>query len=358
MQRLTRFTRFSSFSRPILFASTAAVLGACSDRPGPVAPGADAAIAAAPALAQGRIAFVRYEGRFPALYLQNLDGGGQRRVRFVGVHDRIEGNYPQRLLPVTDETIVAMGPLKWSPDGSQLAVVVSVGFDQSQVLVMNADGHNIRAASPNSQYILSDVDWSPDGQRIAYGMATLPGARGVELFATDLRTFEVRRLTFGAFFGVRTELRWSQDGAALFLSEITGEERGEPFNYINRVRRIDYATGAAETVAEGIVGEMQGIMRGGKHALVSRKIAPEGYGYLRDLMVVELSTGRGTVLQSGSGFWSAELLANEQAALVVSNVSPDPYSTELGFALQSLAGGRPEWLRSIPGDAWVADVSK
>jgi len=349
MQRLTR---------SILLASAAAVLGACSDRPDPTVPGARTAVAAAPSPTQGRVAFVRYEGRFPKLYLQNADGSDQQLVHFVGVHDRVEGNYPQRQLPVSDESIVAMGPLEWSPDGSQLAVVLSVGFDQSQVVVMNADGHNIRVASLNGQYILSDVDWSPDGQRIAYGMATLPGARGVELFTTDLRTFEVRRLTVGAFFGVRAELRWSEDGSAIFLSEITGEERAEPYNYINRVRRIDYATGASETVAEGIVGEMQGILRSGKHALISRKVSLEGSDYLRDLMVVELTTGRGPVLQSGTNFWSAELLSGDREALVVSNVSTDPYSTALGFALQSLSGGSPEWLRSIPPDAWVADVTK
>ena len=348
-------------ARPLMVAS-ALFLGACNDPSAPAADPAGAALAVttdAAAKSQDRVAFVQYEGRFPALYLQNVDGTDRQRVRFVGVYDRVEGNYTRRELPVTDETIVAMGPLKWSPDGSQLAVVLSVGFDQSQVVVMNADGHNIRAASPNGQYILSDVDWSPDGKAIAYGMATLPGARGVELFTTDLRTYEVRRLTVGAFFGVRTEIRWNAAGTGIFLSEITGEEREPPFNFINRVRLIDAATGASQTVAEGVPGEMVGITRGGKHALVMRHVLqPDGNWWeVRSLQFVELTTGRGPELQVGAALWGAELLASDREALVISNVAPDPYSTVLGFARQSLDGGRAEPLRGIPGTAWVADLT-
>ena len=134
-------------SRPILAASVLA-LGACTDRPAPASPETRAAFG--PQLKQDRVAYVQYEGRFPALYLANADGTGRTRVRFDYLVDRIEGNYPQRLLPVKDGTIVAMGPIKWSPDGSQLAVVLSVGFDQSQVVVMNSDGHFLRAASSRS----------------------------------------------------------------------------------------------------------------------------------------------------------------------------------------------------------------
>lgn len=32
--------------------------------------------------------------------------------------------------------------------------------------------------SVNYQYIVGDVDWSPDGTRLAYIMATLPSLRG------------------------------------------------------------------------------------------------------------------------------------------------------------------------------------
>ena len=42
-----------------------------------------------------------------------------------------------------------------------------------------------RIVSVNSQYIVGDVDWSPDGTRLAYIMATLPSLRGLELFVSE-----------------------------------------------------------------------------------------------------------------------------------------------------------------------------
>jgi hypothetical protein len=40
--------------------------------------------------------------------------------------------------------------------------------------------------SVNYQYVVGDVDWSPDGTRLAYIMATLPSLRGLELFVSDV----------------------------------------------------------------------------------------------------------------------------------------------------------------------------
>ncbi|MGH7468418.1 MAG: hypothetical protein ACRENP_10585 [Longimicrobiales bacterium] len=48
-------------------------------------------------------------------------------------------------------------------------------------------------ASPNTQIILSDAEWSADGRQIAYAMSTLPHALGVELFVTDLQQNRIRR---------------------------------------------------------------------------------------------------------------------------------------------------------------------
>ena len=59
------------------------------------------------------------------------------------------------------------GTLPWSPDGSSLAVYGSVG-DQSGVVVVPITGE-LRLISPGEVLgIPSDIDWSPDGNRLAY----------------------------------------------------------------------------------------------------------------------------------------------------------------------------------------------
>ena len=306
-----RFTRTFTTSAALLLGTT---LAACSDAPVAPAPGSPStSTALAPALRDDRLATIEYEGRSPALYLQHPDGGARSRVRFRGVYDRVDGNYPQQLLPTTDESILALGPAKWSPDGRQLAVVVAVAYDQSQVVVMNADGHNIRVASPNGQYILGDVDWSPDSRRIAYAMATLPHAQGVDLFVTDLATFDVSRLTHGGRFGVFDEYRFDESGRGLRFTQFEGwSDDGR-----NRVSRVYHVTLAGEITGAGgkVVGNPQGLARDGRWALAVR--LPKGDDWwTQDLVRAPLDGGEEVVLASGA-LQYAELLERDDEAVLV-----------------------------------------
>jgi dipeptidyl aminopeptidase/acylaminoacyl peptidase len=302
-----RSTRTLTTTAALLLGGT---LAACSDAPlAPITPVTSVALAAA---GGDRLATIEYEGRTAALYLQNADGSARTRVRFVGVHDRVEGNWSQRLLPTTDETIVALGPAKWSPDGSQLAVVVAVAYDQSQVVVMNADGHNLRIASPNGQIIVGDIDWSPDSRHIAYAMSTLPHAMGVDLFATELATSRVQRLTSDSRFSVFDEYRFDESGRGLWFTQFEGWSDDQR----NRVSRVYHVTlGGDITGAEGkVVGNAQGIARDGRWVLAIR--LPKGDDWwTQELVRAPLDGAEEVVLASGT-LQYAELLERDDEAVL------------------------------------------
>ena len=292
-------------------------LAACSDDPAtapsaPAVPGTGRGAVVATALKTGLLATVESEGRRPALFIQRADGSERFRVRFVNVHDKIPGNWPAEMLPVTDDRILALGPAKWSPDGQQLAVIVTLGFDQSQVVVMNADGRNIRTASPNGQIILGDVDWAPDSRKIAYTMSTRPHAQAVDLFVTDLVKDDVQRITVDGRFGVFDEYRFDAASAGLWYTQFEGWA-ADGRNRLSRVYHASLA-GQVDGVPTKLVGNPQGLSRDGGTALALR--------YTRDSWSVmefvrtSLATGEETVLGMGE-LWYAELLEGDDAAVLV-----------------------------------------
>lgn len=211
---------------------------------------------------RGRIAVVAWDPE-PTLWIHDVGGDAERRIHFNGAADPIEGNHPQ--LPVTDETIRALGPVKWAPDGQRVAIVATVAFDQSEVVIIGADGSGARVASVNTQNILSDVAWSADGTRIAYTMSTLPHATGVDVFLTELASSRVIRLTENYQPGVPgVELAFDATGGAVFVTKMTGEATA-------RLDRIDVATRALTTVATGLPGEPQAIAPGGGFVLLMQR---------------------------------------------------------------------------------------
>jgi hypothetical protein len=303
---------FRSTATPAALA-LALTLAACTDTPttAPITAPRDAATTVA--LHGDRLATIEAEGRRPALYIQNADGTGRVRVRFANVHDKIAGNWPAELLPVVDERILALGPAKWSPDGQQLAVVVTLGFDQSQVVVMNADGRNIRTASPNGQIILGDIDWAPDSRAIAYGMSTLPHAQGVDLFVTDLVKDAVQRITHEGRLSIFDEYRFDASGRGLWHTQFEGwSEDGR-----NRVSRVYHASlsGQVDGVPEKLVGNAQGVSRDGRTALVLR-YAKEGWDAM-ELVRVPLARGGQEELLAEGELWYAELLERDDEAVLV-----------------------------------------
>jgi Tol biopolymer transport system component len=113
-----------------------------------------------------------------------LDADQTRAALFVINPD---GTHETQITFPADNVVDALG--NWSPDGTKLAFTrhADCGPDcgTDELYVVNADGSNLhRIATPTPT--IESPAWSPDGQRIAFGMST--GSEG----AIDVSIWEVR----------------------------------------------------------------------------------------------------------------------------------------------------------------------
>ena len=217
------------------------------------------------------VAIVELQGAQPVFYIQKSDGSERKRIHFTGAIDDVPGNSP--LVPdLTDDNILAIRSVKWSPDGTRIAFVATVAADQSEVVVMKADGTDARIVSVNYQYIVGDVDWSADGTRLAYVMATLPSLRGLELFVSDVvGAPRVTKITTNSGYkGLGGTVRFASNGSAVWMSQVSGEGGAPLFEKASTVYRVDLAGGAISVIKENIVGEVQAVAHSGEWALVLR----------------------------------------------------------------------------------------
>jgi hypothetical protein len=265
-------------------------------------------------LRHGKVAVVEWERGRPALHLQGTDGTGRARVHFTNVRDPLPDQSPD-VPPVTDENILAIGHLRWSPDGARLAVVVSVALDQSEVVVVDTAG-SARVASVNSQVVTTDVAWSADGRWLAYGLSTRAHAGAVEVFVTSVEQDAVRQVTRGARLGRGARLRFVGGDRALLLSRVIGERGAPLFEQVSRVERVDVASGATGLVADALLGEVQGVDGDGDWALTIRRVGilPDG-AYDRRLVRIPLAdAGPERVLVDGGKLQYATLAAGPTLA--------------------------------------------
>lgn len=161
----------------------------------------------------GKVVFVSNEDY--KLYTQNLDGSNRKRIHIQNVEETIT---PILLGNINDETIMNRSDPRWSPDGTRIALVVDVAMDQSQLIVMDADGGNAKTASPDPQMVWCP-DWSPDGTKIAYALATSLWGTMTEIVITDLETDTWQQLTnMSMQVGNLIYPRWSEDGEKIFFT--------------------------------------------------------------------------------------------------------------------------------------------
>ncbi|GMV08525.1 MAG: hypothetical protein AMXMBFR55_02590 [Gemmatimonadota bacterium] len=302
------------------------------------------------------VASVEYIGTRAALFLDT--GTGQRtKVVFNGASDPIPGNSPL-LPPLADANLLALGPLSWSPTGNKLAMVATLAYDQSEVVVANADGSAPRVASPNTQIILSAPDWSPDESKLAYAMSTLGHALGVDIFVTDLTTNQVQRLTTGLNYSqLGGSIRFSSDGRFVFYSRPVAEGGAPLFDKVCEVWRIELATGARIRLADGINGTVQAISRSGTWALVIRRtgVLPGG-DFDRALVRVPL-TGSGpelSLIPKGLVQY-AHLTNDDLRAIYAIDEATVAGSTALAFRSVAAVGGEVVAVRGTGAQTIVAD---
>jgi Tol biopolymer transport system component len=64
----------------------------------------------------------------------------------------------------------------YSPDGTQIAYPEGIGDNSHQLRVINADGSGARVVVHEQQgHTIHNVAWSPDGERLAFGLGRNSG---------------------------------------------------------------------------------------------------------------------------------------------------------------------------------------
>lgn len=293
------------------------------------------------------IASTEWLGTRAGLFVQQ--GTAERaRVNFTGAVDPIPGNSPY-VPPVRDENFLALGPITWSPDGSKIAMVATLANDQSEVVVVNANGSNARVASINSQIILADPEWSPDGTRLVYAMSTLQQAQGVELFTTNLATNEVKRLTFDRRYRpVGGSVRFAANGATILYGSVVSEGGAPLFEVTSEVWRMDVATGAGTKLAT-ITGSVQAVARDGTWALVLKRKALVDGDYDYRLVREPIGAGTPVTLVDGGRLTYARLTNDDSRAMVVRNEATVKGESALHWYTLPATGGTLAAIRGTNG---------
>jgi dipeptidyl aminopeptidase/acylaminoacyl peptidase len=117
---------------------------------------------------------------------------------------------PRRLTASTE----AEGGVDWSPDGNRIAFHTKRGKDEeNQIYVLNMDGPGEAVRITNLATGAKTPKWSPGGKRIAFESRVYPGAADEEASAAEKKAREERKYKVSAYeiFPVRQWDRWRDD---------------------------------------------------------------------------------------------------------------------------------------------------
>lgn len=340
------------FKMTLALVASAAALTACGTEHA-ATPTSPASVAVTPMAAlsrNDRLATVEWEGNKPRLYLQNADGSDRAQVHFINVSTHVIGNYSSRVLPVTDESLIAIQRVKWSPDGRWLAVLLRPAFDAAQVVVMTAQGYGMRTVSPNSQGMFGDIEWSPDSRQIGYIMATGPFSRLPDLFVTELGPDRVSRITTNGQMSGYDAFRFDATGNRILFTEHVGWA-DDGVSVLSRFGTADLTSGQV-SYGHDIIGEPQGFARSGEWALFIR----DGKGG-RQVVKHTLADGSETILATGAELYNTVIQEGDEEAIVVSPTGKDG---AYAFNLLGL-NAADDWRGEIvtPKNAsWIAFLGK
>ena len=178
----------------------------------------------------------------------------------------ILGGLPQLVLQSAYEGSV-------SPDGSQIAFLRGDGYDGRQIWVADADGQNAHALMPSSEAerVVSNLSWSPRGQRLAYLRIAEPEEIS-SLETMDVQTRSVTVIKSGVRFASSTW--WAADGRLLYgwRPENVGEQSRMAVYAVHLNERTGEPAAPASKLSEAL-GEPAAISASisTKHIAVLRK---------------------------------------------------------------------------------------
>jgi len=295
---------------------------------------------------QPRVAITVFEGTRPILLAGDASSSSRTRIHFTGVTDPIPDNLPG-LIP-SDENLLALGAPSISANCWRIAVVATVAYDQSQIVVMNRNGSGSEVASINTQIVGSNPEWSLDGTKLAYTMSTKPNFGGLDLFVTNLTTHTVTRLTTDERLDLAA-MRWSIDGSVIYYTRRRVSTTSVPGEWVTDLVRINVATGAEQVVASGIVGNVTAISRAGTRVLLTRRVATTGGDSTEAL--IESTVGGSERTLVGSGAVWARYLRDDTHAVIVQAAQAGTDSNQ--YVVMELAGKTTARISNVAGEAKV-----
>ena len=184
-----------------------------------------------------RIAYVSFENRQPAIYIQELTSGRRERIGpFTGLNS---------------------APA-WSPDGRRLALTLSKDGNP-EIYVMDLSDRQLRRLTDHSA-IDTEPAWSPDGSQIVF---TSDRGGGPQIYRMPASGGSPQRVTFQNDYNARA--RYSPDGKRLVL---VTREQGR-----FRIGVMDLQTGAVRTLSDGGLDESPSFAPNGSMVIYGTQVA-------------------------------------------------------------------------------------
>ncbi len=167
------------------------------------------------------LAYVSFENRVAAVYVQQLRTGERRQVSArAGVN----------------------GAPAWSPDGRRLALTLSGSGGNLDIYVLELATQTLTRITDDPA-IDTEPAWSPDGASLYF---TSDRSGGPQIYRTDVAAHQrVQRITFGSSYNARP--RPSPDGRSLALVSREGSDY--------RISVQDLASGNVRVLTHGILDE-------------------------------------------------------------------------------------------------------
>ncbi len=139
-----------------------------------------------------KLAYVSFEKRTSAIYVQDILSGQRRRV--------------------ASSPGINSAPA-WSPDGSRLAMTLSKSGDP-EIYILHLSSNTLQQVTHN-RAIDTEPSWSPDGKKLAF---TSDRGGGPQIYEITLPDKRARRLTFNGPYNARP--RYSPDGSSMVMIHV------------------------------------------------------------------------------------------------------------------------------------------